>query len=320
MEAYEDQGALADLTRAVELDPAHIEAYYHRGLLAMWNLEDDALALADMSQVIELDPDRAMAYLYRGRVHSGHSENYEAALADYARFIELKPDAPEGYAGRGEIYLDGLGEFEQAVAEYALAIERDPEAAYLYVQRAWAYVGQERLDLAIADMDRALALEPDTETYFDRGAMNYGAGRYDAALDDFDLVLLMGWEGQGGAHYGRGRALAALGQYADAIAAYDAAAMHNWEDYLSPYLGDTHLLLDRAIAYRESGRFEEALADLNALIAEGDDWFRVYYERAATYRAMGETERARADLQQAWDDAEDDEWRARIEEEIRALQ
>jgi tetratricopeptide (TPR) repeat protein/tRNA A-37 threonylcarbamoyl transferase component Bud32 len=319
MNEEREQEALADLTRAIELDPMHTEAYYWRGLLLMWTMEDTEQALADLNKVIELDPDYAMAYLYRGQLYWGHRDNADAALADYSRFVELEPDSPEGYAGRGEIYLYPLEDYEKAVAEYTLAIERDPDYAYFYVQRAWAYSQQERLDLAIEDFTRALEAYPDAQTYFYRGVTNHNAERYKAALDDFDMVLLLDWEGKGGAYYGRGRTYYALEQYADAIEAYSQAAEHNWEEYIWPYFGDTHLLLDRAMAYRESGQFGDALDDLNKLIAEADGWFLPYYERAMTYKAMGEDERALADLRQAWEYVEDAESRTRIEEEMQAL-
>ena len=67
--AYRDRvdfdKAVADYTKAVELNAGYAEAYYNRGKLYDEAGEYDK-AIADFSAVIELEPEHADAYGYRG--------------------------------------------------------------------------------------------------------------------------------------------------------------------------------------------------------------------------------------------------------------
>ena len=313
-----EQEALADLSKAIELNPNDVEAYYWRGQIAGWGGDGDQ-EFADMNQVIELAPDFALAYLRRGAIYAWHKGDPQSALVDLTRYIALQPDDPDGYAERGHVYMDILEDCAKAVAEYTQAIERYPDASSLYVDRAWAYRECGKFELSIADYDQAIEIDPDAQTYFYRGMVRYEAKQYDAALQDFDQVLLVGWEQEGGAHYGKGWTYYALGRYQEAIVAYNDAAQYEWDTYEWPFFTETDLRLDRGKAYRENEQFDKAVADLNQLIAERDDWAPGYFERAMTYKAMGDRQQALQDMRRAWEYADDAGLRAKIEEEIKEL-
>ena len=57
-------GAIADYTKAIELDPNNANAYYNRGLSKL-NLKNYYGAIADNTKAIELDPNNADAYFNR---------------------------------------------------------------------------------------------------------------------------------------------------------------------------------------------------------------------------------------------------------------
>jgi tetratricopeptide (TPR) repeat protein len=70
------KGAIADYTKAIELDPGYTEAYNYRGN-AKDKLSDYSGAIADYTKAIELDPNYAKAYINRGlvKIQSGQKEN-----------------------------------------------------------------------------------------------------------------------------------------------------------------------------------------------------------------------------------------------------
>lgn len=59
------QGAIADYTAAIALDPEYAEAYYNRAYDRS-EVKDYQGAIEDYSKVIELEPDAAPAYFNRG--------------------------------------------------------------------------------------------------------------------------------------------------------------------------------------------------------------------------------------------------------------
>jgi tetratricopeptide (TPR) repeat protein/tRNA A-37 threonylcarbamoyl transferase component Bud32 len=311
---YEEEGdkAMADLTRAIELDPDSGEAYFWRGAAANYPLEDYEQAYADLSKAIELAPDLHQAYLMRGQILHWHRDAADAALADFSKYVELAPEDPSGYYARGEVYLDSLGDYESAVAEFTRAIELDPTDGTLYRLRAWAFMQQRDLDAAIDDLSSAIDLGPTSDLYLTRGMAYYYSGQYEEALADMDKALLIGDSYPGAAHHGKGWVYYAMGRYEEAVQAYTEASQDNWEDYAWPFFEDSHWLLDRGIAYRALGQYEQALADHEALVDLWDSWFRGYYERGLTYRLLGREEEAMADLRQALEYVDDAAWRERI--------
>ena len=61
------QGAIADYTKALEINPESANAYYNRGN-AKNKLGDHQGAIADYTKALEIDPQNGIAYLNRGVV------------------------------------------------------------------------------------------------------------------------------------------------------------------------------------------------------------------------------------------------------------
>ena len=61
------QGAIADWTKAIEMNPMYAKAYFNRGL-AKENLKDYQASIADYTKAIEIDSEYYPAYTNRGIV------------------------------------------------------------------------------------------------------------------------------------------------------------------------------------------------------------------------------------------------------------
>jgi tetratricopeptide (TPR) repeat protein len=61
-------------------------------------------ALADYSKAIELDPTFAAAWTNRGNVYYLHLDQLERAIADYSRAIELEPRYQAAWGNWGGAY------------------------------------------------------------------------------------------------------------------------------------------------------------------------------------------------------------------------
>ncbi|TRV46919.1 MAG: tetratricopeptide repeat protein [Microcystis panniformis Mp_MB_F_20051200_S9] len=79
--------ALAQFTRAIELDPNYTEAYFGRGMIYTIR-EQWRLAFQDLNTAIRLNPRAAYAYHFRGIVHLAFNQR-QNAIADLTTAAEL---------------------------------------------------------------------------------------------------------------------------------------------------------------------------------------------------------------------------------------
>lgn len=101
-------GAIADYSRAIELDPHHDLAYYNRAVekTKIGSLRE---AITDFTRAIEINPS-SEAYYNRGRNRAA-VEDHEGAIKDFTKTIELNPVHIGSYFDRGLSKLV-LGETE----------------------------------------------------------------------------------------------------------------------------------------------------------------------------------------------------------------
>lgn len=115
-------------------------------------------AIADFTKAVELQPDYAVAYNNRGGAERAKGD-LGAAVADYTKAIQLKPDFAGAYNNRGGAKR-AQGDFDGAIADYSKAIELNPGFAGAYNNRGGAKLGKRDLDGAIADYSKAVDLDP----------------------------------------------------------------------------------------------------------------------------------------------------------------
>jgi lipoprotein NlpI len=120
-------GAIADYTRAIELDPKYAAAYSNRGSAKQAKGDLDG-AIADCNRAIELDPKDAMAHKNRGVVKKAKGD-LEGAIADYNRTIELDTKYSAAYFYRG-IAKQAKGDLKGAIGDINGAIERSDQDFY----------------------------------------------------------------------------------------------------------------------------------------------------------------------------------------------
>jgi tetratricopeptide (TPR) repeat protein len=116
-----------------------------------------AAAEADFTACIARDPARFAAH-YNRSVARREQGNYPGALADLAAAEAVKPDQVRTHFHRSRV-LRLAGDAAGAAAALAEALKWEPTDAEGWVSRAFARRAEPAA--AVADLDRALALDPD---------------------------------------------------------------------------------------------------------------------------------------------------------------
>jgi tetratricopeptide (TPR) repeat protein len=150
--------ALADFDKAVELNSRFARAYQGRALVHDEQGEDYK-AHADLDRAIELDPRDWSAYYSRATILRGN-QDFDGSLVDLAKAAERARKKPQVALLRALIQ-SAKGEHAEARAAINKVISDGKSDASGYYARAVVAFDEQRLDVALADLDRAFAVEKD---------------------------------------------------------------------------------------------------------------------------------------------------------------
>lgn len=160
--------AVEQFNRAIELDPAYAQAY--SGLadaihfLSGYNAPEQREALtrvrAALNKAIELDETLAEPHASLGLIAMNIDWDWAEAEREFKRAIELNANYATAHQWYGE-FLAYLGRFEEGIKEIERAHELDPLSLIITTDVAKVYAMARRYDAAIAQYQRALAMDPD---------------------------------------------------------------------------------------------------------------------------------------------------------------
>jgi len=212
--------AINDFSKAIEINPKYAEAYSNRSA-AYGKIGQYDKAITDITKVMELTPDYYIAYSNRGAIYATLKQP-EKAIADYSRAIELNPEFAEAFCNRGYSYGE-LGQWNKAFADFSTAIGIDPDFKDTYVNRAGTYFNLKQWDKAIADYTHAIDLDPNLATgYYNRGLAYWSLGQMELAIADYSATIRISSRFIQ-AYVNRGNAYGKLGQWNKALDDFNRA-------------------------------------------------------------------------------------------------
>jgi protein O-mannosyl-transferase len=288
-----DTGELDDAIRlfrqAVACKPEYSEAHFLLGR-ALEKEGQTAEAISQYAEALRLNPDFDAAHIMVG-LRLAQGKKYDEAAAHYAAALKANPESAPAQSDWG-MALMKQGQWQQSIAHYEEAVRLDPGLAEAHNNLGIGYLQTGRLADGVRELRAALDLNPgDLETAFNLGqALNQEQHWADAAqwLQPLARTQPTNFNVQ----FQCGLALENLGQTPDARNCYAAALLQNPDspDALQhlAWIAATDsrpelrngaravemaaraceltgwkrpaLLLTLAAAYREAGRFDEALA------------------------------------------------------------
>jgi tetratricopeptide (TPR) repeat protein/predicted Ser/Thr protein kinase len=305
--------------------------------------EDYQGVLADLNRALALDPDSHALYASRARVLQELGE-FQEALADCDRTIVLEP-SPRAYVARAEVHRR-LENWRAEIEDYDRAIALSPEDAVLFTKRAAAWGKLDHPRAQLEDAERAIALDPSyAEGWFNRGFARW-AGQKDAQgwLEDLTRAVELdpdyayGFLGRGQARIELGDLPGAHEDFTRAITLKpDFAHAYHFREKLRGQMGDLQGQLedctralalmsshpeihyDRGLARAKLGDFEGAVDDFTTANNFGNDSALLYYNRAGAHIELGDRQAARDDYARALEKEPGAPWAAAVRARIKRL-
>lgn len=156
----DNQGAIDDFNKAIEIYPDYEEAHNNRGQakLSAGNYNG---AIADFDTAIAINKDFPNPYYYRGRTYFD-LKNYSKAIADFSTYTSLTKESIDVYNYIGKS-LAFMGNFQEAINNFSKAIEMDPNQHLSYVNRSIVRLYLKDYAGVIEDCNKALALKSDNK-------------------------------------------------------------------------------------------------------------------------------------------------------------
>jgi tetratricopeptide (TPR) repeat protein len=313
--------ALADLEKAVKLNPKQPEAYL---LIAQMNLVggdvkrareaiDKALALefgdsvarakalalrarlqeqpekqlADLDEAVRLSPGDVTIVRTRGLLLADMNK-LDRALADLNAALKLAPDDGAAYEAKA-VVLARLKRYDEALATLDKAQKLIPDSVLPLMEKARIHNEQEKFDAAIEDLNRALAIDPgDVQVLMMRAGAYQDKGEKGRALADVERVLKL-------------KPKSALAIRAHALLLADNnhldEAIGELQTFLRADPKDTLTLLQLAILYSTKKQPAKAVETYTAVLAIDPGEWRAYRGRGDAYAELGKRTESMADYE-----------------------
>lgn len=165
------------------------------------------------------------------------------------------------------------------------------DLAQVYNNRGVAHWRLDRFDLALADYERSLAINPDDpETYVNKGNAHVFREEHMAALASYGQAVIIDPK-HPLAHRNMGNALLEIKEFPAALKSYELAIAATPNES-APYYLRGHLLM-------EMKRYREAVADFDAILRLDSRDARALAYRAVCWEQLGDAARSHADREAA---------------------
>lgn len=208
--------ALADLEKAIAIDPKYADAICERGIALIAQGTKDKGCM-DLRKAKVLGSAKAKEW-YENNGCSGmstafitagdakyDSKDYAGALVDYTSAIQLNADSVSGYLKRAQCNVM-LKKYDKAINDYNKAFKIKADTVQILYLRGVAYNAAANYKLAFADFSLVVRKDPNNyNAYMQRGAACEGMENLKSAAYDYsEAIRLKPTDGL--AYYKRGLA------------------------------------------------------------------------------------------------------------------
>lgn len=206
------------------------------------------------------------------------ARNYRQATSDYGQAILIVPNSPYAHYWKGVAHYN-LKENPDALREFDIALSQGFKPIEVYKVRWYLHYEAKEYDAALADLTKAIQLDPDNQDFKKGvGEIFYAQGRYADSLGIFQAIVLKQPK-DGDVYFNIARAQAGLGNAKEQGLAAQAALSNN-----THMIGESYFLL--ADSLQKQGQADAAIDNFQRAVAAKPENFQAYKSLADLYRSQ----------------------------------
>ena len=272
------RGAEEDASACIQRNPFFNNVFYLRGIVRQ-NMKNYEGAIADYRQGLEHNPG-SRDLLNNLAIAYVQSEQYALADSVFGELIDNYPSHAPAYITRGQFYLVE-GDTIAALADIDKAIALDKNLSAAYEMRALLRVKYDAdYASALADMNDAVRLNPkECNYYVNRALIKYYSDDLRGAMEDYDYALML-QPANVMVHYNRGLLRAQVGDRNRAVEDFNEVLKREPHNYQA--------ILNRAILYELLGNYDQAIADFDAILEVYPEYVEALFTRSEAKRKNGD--------------------------------
>ncbi len=159
-------------------------------IVAKIKANDFAGALQACNHAIEQEGQGSRAFLlyYNRGIARTNLGDFPGAHADFDHAIQLKPDFDESYVQRALLFRKSH-QADSALADLTRALQLNPKNGQALQLRGDVNFDLQHYDEAMADLNQAAVYSKDFLIYVRRGRIEYLLKKYDSAVDDYTRAI-----------------------------------------------------------------------------------------------------------------------------------
>jgi len=207
-----------------------------------------------------------------------NEKQYKKAIEEFQKILKKNNEDSEAYYSALCVLANvcyNLKKYEESVKYYTLAAKHRPDDSLNYFYLGLIYHSQNKLNLAIKNFQKSIALNPGKfQSYYNLGNIYKDKENYEKALEYYKKSLeiepnnLNAFYNMGNVYYKSGDIKNSNECYLKAIE-------------INPAHGDSHYNL--GLNYQEKGEYDKAIGQFNELLKINPSYREVYYDLGVTY-------------------------------------
>lgn len=181
-ETNEQEKALKDFSKDLQIDPGDVEILQFRGNIYFNKGRDDS-AYSDYNRAVKIRQDNALTFANLGAIYVRRNQN-DSALYNLSKALAMDSTLFTSYANRAVVF-GAMGKPDESISDFKQYLKSKPNDERVVFSIGMAYFNKGDMKESIGWFNKAISIKPDLGNYYWMRSLAYKqSGNKSGALND----------------------------------------------------------------------------------------------------------------------------------------